>query len=255
MRLDLLLVQKKLASSRTQAQELIKNGFVYILKEQSKNFISKSNYDVSDALQEFVFIEENTLQKFVSRGALKLESALDYLHLRVKGFSVLDVGQSTGGFTDCLLQREAAIVVGIDVGQGQLHNRLKSHPQVHFFESLHVNQLPQHSDFLKTVPAGGFDLVVADVSFISLTQVMPWLKPYLKAQAPFLFLVKPQFEAGPNALDKNGVVKDEKIYFVVQNKVAEEAKKIFGTVIDYFKSGLSGKDGNQEFFIYGKNQT
>jgi len=179
---------------------------------------------------------------------------LNHLKLEVKGLKVLDVGQSTGGFTDCLLQNQAALVVGIDVGRDQLHESLKNHSQVRSFESLHVHELGAHSEFLNSVPKGGFDLIVADVSFISLTKVMSWLKPYLKPGGEFLFLVKPQFESGPNALDKNGIVKDEKVYAIVQNNISAEAESVFGKVLDYFKAGLQGKDGNQEYFIYGQNQ-
>lgn len=254
MRLDLLLVQKKLAHSRTQAQELIKNGYVFILQNAQKKILLKPNHEIQEDQFDFVSVDVNALQKYVSRGGLKLESALKHLNLEVRNFVALDVGQSTGGFTDCLLQQGAKSVVGIDVGRDQLHSSLKNHSQVQFFESLHVNELSAHPEFLKSVPSGGFDLIVADVSFISLAKVMSFLKPYLKSQGVYLLLVKPQFEAGPNALDKNGIVKDEKVYGIVQNNVTEEAKKVFGRVLDYFQSGLTGKDGNQEFFIYGKNE-
>ncbi len=254
MRLDLLLVQKKLVNSRTQAQDLIKNGHVFILQKSQKRILLKPNHEIQEDQFDLVGVDENVLQKYVSRGGIKLESALKYLNLSIQNFNVLDVGQSTGGFTDCLLQQRAQLVVGIDVGREQLHALLKTHPQVRFFESLHVNELGNRTEFLKSVPQGGFDLIVADVSFISLIKVMSFLKPYLKSEGKYLFLVKPQFEAGPNALDKNGIVKDEKIYGIVQNIVTEEAKKVFGKVLDYFQSGLAGKDGNQEFFIYGKNE-
>lgn len=254
MRLDLLLVQKKLANSRTQAQELIKNGHVSILQNSQKKTLLKPNHEILDDQFDLIRVDKNVLQKYVSRGGIKLESALKYLNLNIQNLTALDVGQSTGGFTDCLLQHGAKSVVGIDVGKDQLHASLKNHPQVHFFESLHVNELCSRSEFLKCVPAKGFDLIVADVSFISLAKVMSLLKPYLKSQGCYLLLVKPQFEAGPNALDKNGIVKDEKVYGIVQNNVTEEAKKVFGHVLDYFQSGLAGKDGNQEFFIYGKNE-
>ena len=108
--------------------------------------------------------------------------------------------------------------------------------------------------FRKNLPEDGFDLIVMDVSFISIIKVMSFLKPFLKNNADYLFLVKPQFEAGPNALDKNGIVKDDKFYQLVQNNVQAEALSVFGKVKDYFISELTGKDGNQEFFIYGTNQ-
>ena len=254
MRLDLLLVEKKLASSRTLAQELIKNGFVYRLEAEQKNYLLKSNIDVPDDWTRFIFVENNAFQKFVSRGGLKLEAALKHLNIKLEKKIVLDVGQSTGGFTDCLLQNGAQFVVGVDVGRDQLHADLKKNQNMVSIESLHVNALSQNEMFLKHVPKDGFDLIVTDVSFISLTKVMSYLKPFLKPKGHFLFLVKPQFEAGSNALDKNGIVKDEKTYDLVQTIVSEEAGKIFGRVIDFFKSELQGKDGNQEFFIYGQNE-
>lgn len=254
MRLDLVLVQKKLAVSRTQAQDLIKNGHVFILIDSTKKVLLKPNHEIPEDQFDLVQVDDNLLQKYVSRGGLKLESALKKLKLDVTGLKVLDVGQSTGGFTDCLLQHQAHSVVGIDVGRDQLHDSLKLRQNVKFFESLHVSGLETHAEFKNCVPSRGFDLVVADVSFISLIKVMSFLKPFLKEDGHFLLLVKPQFEAGSNALDKNGIVKDEKVYGIVQNNVTEEAKKVFGQVLDYFESGITGKDGNQEFFIYGKNQ-
>ncbi len=254
MRLDLWLVQNKRAASRTQAQEFIKNGHVFLLSQSNKLQLLKPNYDVDESKADFIHVEQNEFQKYVSRGGLKLEMALSHLKMPVRGKKVLDVGQSTGGFTDCLLQLGADRVVGIDVGRDQIHDLLKEHSDVKYFESLHVNELATRSEFLAEVPSQGFDLIVADVSFISLTKVMLLLKPYLKTNGDFLFLVKPQFELTSNALDKNGIVKDEKTYVLVQNNVTAEAVRVFGQVIDYFKSGLQGKDGNQEFFIYGKKQ-
>ena len=254
MRLDLYLVKKKLAHSRTQAQDLIKSGSVFLQLPTEERTLKKSNYDVSEIFFDAIFVRENQIQKYVSRGGLKLQAALIHLGFDVKNKTILDVGQSTGGFTDCLLLRGAKHVVGVDVGQGQLHPSLRLHPQVSFFETLHVNQLQDSSEFLLTVPRNGFDLIVADVSFISICKVMPYLHPFLKAQGHFLFLVKPQFELGPNALDKNGLVKDEKNYSVVENEVMIQAKSIFSNTIEYFRSELNGKDGNQEFFIYGQNK-
>lgn len=254
MRIDLLLVQKNLASSRTQAQDLIKNGHVFLVQGLVSKVVLKPNHEVAEAQFELIEVRANELQKFVSRGGLKLENAMKYLNLKVDGLQILDIGQSTGGFTDCLLQRGAQKVVGIDVGRDQLHESLRKNKNVHFFESLHVNELESNKDFLNAIPECGFDLVVADVSFISLVKVMSFLKPFIRQNGDFLFLVKPQFEAGPNALDKKGIVKDEKFYAIVQNRISAEALKVFGNVSDYFKSELQGKDGNQEFFIYGKNK-
>lgn len=226
-----------------------------MVKNGQEVFLTKSNFDISEICANSLFIKQNDLHKFVSRGGLKLEAALKHLKLDVENMQVLDVGQSTGGFTDCLLQNKVKSVVGIDVGQEQLHKKLRNHLKVTFFESLHVNLLAVSQNFLQSVPVAGFDLIVADVSFISLTKVMSHLNPYLRNKGLFLFLVKPQFELDSNALDKNGIVKDEKNYSIVQNQVQAEAIQVFGQVKDYFKSELQGKDGNQEFFIYGQKQS
>lgn len=253
MRLDLFLVEKKLALSRTQAQEFIRHGFVFLKTANKLISLTKPSFDVAEELSGAIVVQSNELQKYVSRAGLKLEYALEYLNLDVNGLSVLDVGQSTGGFTDCLLQKNASLVVGIDVGQRQLHASLAKFPQIRSFENLHVKDLGIRDDFLKTVPSSRFDFVVMDVSFISITKVMGYLKPFLKKNGEFLFLVKPQFELGPNALDKNGIVKDTKNYAIVEKTIRNETEIIFGSVLNYFKSSVVGKDGNQEFFIYGKN--
>jgi len=252
LRLDLFLVEKKLAISRTQAQDFIRHGFVFLKTTNNSIVLKKPSFEVTTELAGSISVQSNELQKYVSRAGLKLEYALEHLNRDVEGLSVLDIGQSTGGFTDCLLQKNAGLVVGIDVGQGQLHASLANLPRLHSFENLHVKDLGVREDFLKTVPANQFDLVVMDVSFISITKVMSYLKPFLKNNGSFLFLVKPQFELGPNALDKNGIVKDVKNYAIVEQIIRKEAEIIFGSVLNYFKSSVVGKDGNQEFFIYGK---
>ncbi len=254
MRLDQFLVKCQKASSRTQAQDLIANGFVYLETSGKKQNLGKPSFEVSVAMEAFIFVESNPIQKFASRGGLKLEAALAHIPLSVKDKIVLDVGQSTGGFTDCLLVHGAAKVVGIDVGHHQVIEVIKQNKNVQCFEGLHVKDLSSHPQFLASVPENKFDLIVADVSFISLTKIMAYLKPFLAAKAEYLFLVKPQFEAGPDALDKNGIVKNVKFYSVIEKNLTECATQHFGNVTAYFSSALTGKDGNQEFFIYGKNQ-
>ncbi|MBC7467092.1 MAG: TlyA family RNA methyltransferase [Bdellovibrio sp.] len=252
MRIDLLLVEKKLVASRTQAQDLITSGHVFIKKNNQDVVILKSNQQISEADQDSVFIQKNEIQKYVSRGGLKLERALAQAKIVVAGQVALDIGQSTGGFTDCLLHHDIKKVVGIDVGHDQLHEKVKANLKVISFEGLHIKDLADHAAFQKSVPKGGFDLLVADVSFISLTKVMPFVKQYLKLNGDFLLLVKPQFELTANDLDRNGVVKNPKKYSLVQSVIEQEARQQFGNVIDYFESETPGKDGNQEFFIYGQ---
>ena len=250
MRLDLYLVQQKLASSRTQAQDFIENGFVFLVVNDEKQKLIKSNYIVKES--DSILVEANDLQKYVSRAGLKLDSAVKKLKLDVKNKIALDVGQSTGGFTDCLIKHGVSQVVGVDVGHGQLHATLKNHPQVISFEDLNAKDLAFNAVFLKNVPVNQFDLVVADVSFISITKVIPSLSNFLSAGGEYLFLVKPQFECGREHLDNNGLVKDSKIFKAVEEEVTKVALLAFKNVETFFSCDVLGKDGNQEFFIYGK---
>ncbi|MBC7420880.1 MAG: TlyA family RNA methyltransferase [Bdellovibrio sp.] len=254
MRLDLFLVKSKKAISRTQAQDFIENKYVSFKKFDKIVTLTKSSYEVTEEMEAFIQVDQNPLQKFVSRAGLKLEAAIVKAKINIENQIILDVGQSTGGFTECLLSLGAQKVVGVDVGHDQLHQSLKNDSRVIFIEGLNAKELAQSKDFLSHIPRGGFPVIVMDVSFISITKVMNFLKTYLAKDGDFLFLVKPQFEAGAKALDRNGIIKDEKVYALIQNEVTEKAVQVFGEVKDYFKSDLPGKDGNQEFFIYGKNK-
>lgn len=250
MRLDQFLVLKKGIESRNKAQELIEKGLV-VLTTQKNKVLTKASFDVTPELGGVIEITDLAFIKYVSRAGLKLEAALKNLNLSVQNMKALDIGQSTGGFTDCLLQMGVDSVVGIDVGQSQLHEKVRSNSRVTFFENLNAKNLSENAAFLQMVPAGGFDLIVCDVSFISLSQVMPHLVPFLKSEGVFLFLVKPQFECGIDSLDKNGIVKNASVYADVQTRITDEARKIFGQVQSFFESSLLGKEGNKEFFIYG----
>ncbi len=253
MRLDLFLVQNRMANSRTQAQDFISKGYVFLKNGNEKIVLKKASYFVDEAIKERVGVEENPLQKFVSRAGLKLDLALQQIDLNITGKIILDIGQSTGGFTDCLIQRGALQVVGIDVGQDQLHMSLKNNSQIKVLEGLNAKDLAKDQKFLKLVPVQKFDMLVMDVSFISITKVITHLPPFLKANGEYLFLVKPQFECGPELLDKNGIVKESEIYLRIEKDIRNSAVQAFGSVTSYFKSEITGKDGNQEYFIYGKN--
>ena len=250
MRLDLYLVQQKLANSRTQAQDFIENGYVSNLQNEVRLVLSKSNYIVKEG--DKIIVESNKLQKFVSRAGMKLDYALKHLNLSVKDKVILDIGQSTGGFTDCLLQAGAAQIVGIDVGHSQLHQSLQKHPKVISFENLNAKDLSVNTAFLRSVPVNQFDMVVADVSFISLTKVMPSISNFISVGGEYLLLVKPQFECGRENLDDNGLVKDSKIFKTVEDEISAKALQYFKNIQSYFPCEVLGKDGNQEFFIYGK---
>lgn len=253
MRLDLFLVKNRLAASRTQAQEFINCGYVFLLKGAEKLQMTKASFEVSEDLKSTIIVEPNRLQKYVSRAGLKLAGSLRAVKLDVIGRTVLDVGQSTGGFTDCLIQSGAHRVVGVDVGHGQLHEKFRNHPQVESLEGLNAKDLGTNAEFLKRVPECKFDLVVMDVSFISICKIMAHLVNFLKAEGEYLFLVKPQFECGREFLDKNGIVNDSSVYGVIEKNIRATASDIFKNVESYIDSEILGKDGNREYFIYGKN--
>lgn len=253
MRLDLYLVQKKLASSRTHAQELIHSGQVYLLKNDQRITLKKPNHQVNEE-QDLIQVEEGAANRFVSRGGLKLEGALEHCKFVVKGLNVLDVGISTGGFSDCLLQSGATEVLGVDVGHGQLHASLQSHPRLKHLEGLNARDIDQDPQVKAAMPKSGFDLIVMDVSFISITLIIPKLVELLKPQGHLLSLVKPQFEVGPEGLGKGGLVKDSGLYSVVEDKVRKLCETSGMSVKDYFNSPIEGKDGNKEFFIFAQKK-
>lgn len=247
-RLDLLLVEKGLASSRTKAQDLIKSGSVFILTDQRRNLAASPSQLLEDSAQ--FEILENELQRFVSRGGLKLQGALKHLQLSVKGLDVLDVGISTGGFTDCLLQNGVRKVVGVDVGHDQLDSKLKNHPQVTQFEGVNARALHAEPALIAVMPKTGWPLIVIDVSFISLTLILPSVAQLLKPMGLILALVKPQFEVGPEGLGRGGLVRDPSLYLSVEKKIREKCLELNLTVRDYLDSSIEGKDGNREFFIF-----
>lgn len=251
MRLDLYLVHKQLASSRSHAQELIHAGQVYQLKNSKKVVLKKPSQDVDESNDQ-VFVEEGPANRFVSRGGLKLEGALAHCHLSVQGWKALDVGISTGGFSDCLLQSGVASLLGVDVGHGQLHSSLQAHPRLQHIEGLNAREIEQNPQVRALMPPEGFDLIVMDVSFISISLIIPKLVELLKPGGFMLSLVKPQFEVGPEGLGKGGLVKDPGLYSVVEDKVRNLCQSSGMSVKDYFNSPIEGKDGNREFFVFAQ---
>jgi 23S rRNA (cytidine1920-2'-O)/16S rRNA (cytidine1409-2'-O)-methyltransferase len=186
--------------------------------------------------------------RFVSRGGLKLEGALRTTGLAVQGLRCLDVGQSSGGFTDCLLQHGAARVTGVDVGHGQLHPRLRSDPRVTAIEKRNARELARGE------VGGDFDLVTGDLSFISLTLVLPALAPLLRAGGHLLMLAKPQFELQPGQIGKGGVVRDPALYLQVEQRLRECCASLGLAVLGWHDSPITGGDGNREFFLHAQNR-
>ena len=254
MRADQWLVQRGLAASRSQAQRLLAAGARW-RAPGGWRALTKADELPPEAEVQLLDAAE---ARYVSRGGLKLEGALAVTGLRVDGWHCLDVGQSTGGFTDCLLQHGAAGVLGIDVGHGQLHPRLRADQRVRVLEGVNARQLDASVLIAaRAFPAsaGGrfdsnFDLIVGDLSFISLTLVLPALAPLLAPASHLLLLVKPQFELQPADIGKGGIVRDAALYAQVEQRLRAACAELRLTVRHWLPSPIAGGDGNREFFIH-----
>ncbi|KAF1023113.1 MAG: 16S/23S rRNA (cytidine-2'-O)-methyltransferase TlyA [Paracidovorax wautersii] len=241
MRADQLLVDRGLAASRSQAARLIAGGLQWRQ--------ARKNGDEIPAAAELQ-LADDAESRYVSRGGLKLEGALAAAGLSAQGRLCLDVGQSTGGFTDCLLQQGAARVVGVDVGHGQLHERLRADARVVALEKINARQLAP----AQLAPAGAtdFDLIVGDLSFISLTLVLPALAPLLRGDGDLLMLVKPQFELQPEHIGKGGLVRDPALYAKVEARLRQACDASGLVVQHWLDSPIAGGDGNREFFVHAR---
>ena len=246
MRADQLLVERGLAASRSQAQRLIASG-VRWLGPRGWQPVAK-NGDELPAQAEIELLDAAEA-RYVSRGGLKLEGALRASGIDPRGRDCLDVGQSTGGFTDCLLQAGAARVVGVDVGHGQLHERVRGDARVTALEGINARHL-QASD----LPLAAYGLVTGDLSFISLTLVLPALAPLLAIDGDLLMLVKPQFELQPGQVGKGGIVRDAALHDEVQARVRAACEALGLQVAGWFDSPIAGGDGNREFFIHARRR-
>jgi len=243
-RADQLLVERGLANSRSQAQRLIAAGVDWRVGQQAWQRIDKNGAVMPQDAE--LLLKDDAETRYVSRGGLKLEGALRATGLQVKGWTCLDVGQSTGGFTDCLLQQGAAQVTGVDVGHGQLHPRLHADPRVVCIEHCNAREL----SLAQCGQAYGFALIVADLSFISLTLVMPALTTLLSEQGQMLLLVKPQFELQATDIGKGGLVQDPAKYVQVEERLRSSAQDVGLQVAHWLPSVITGGDGNHEFFIH-----
>ncbi len=250
MRADQLLVDRGLAASRSQAQRLIAAGVRWRLSGGEWKVVAKNGEELRETVE--LQLQDTAESRFVSRGGLKLDGALAHCCIDVTGLRCLDVGQSSGGFTDCLLQRGAAQVVGVDVGQGQLHPQLRSDPRVVCIEKCNARELTA-DQLLETggeTAAAPFGLVVGDLSFISQTLVWPAIVPLLRPGGHLLMLVKPQFELQPEHIGKGGLVKNSASYSLVQQRMAQACAGNGLHLRDYFESAITGGDGNREFFVW-----
>jgi 23S rRNA (cytidine1920-2'-O)/16S rRNA (cytidine1409-2'-O)-methyltransferase len=235
-RLDIMLVAKGLAKSRQRARALIMAGHVLV----NNRSIDKAGFFVStdDTLE----LKHEDIA-YVSRGGLKLEAALNHLKITVIGSVCIDVGASTGGFTDCLLQHGAQRVYAVDVGYGQLAWKLRQDPRVVVIERTNIRHMPD-----ATIP-DSVDLVTIDVSFISLKIVVPAIARFIKPGASILALIKPQFEVGKGQIGKGGVVRQPELHRKVVADLSDFFVKIRLTPEAVYPSPLTGPKGNREFFI------
>ncbi len=252
MRADLALIEAGLCSSRTQARQLIQEGSVFLVLGSQIITVKKPSQPIDYPLQ--LKVRSEKLQ-YVSRGGHKLYGAIQRSGLSVQHARCIDFGQSTGGFTDCLLKLGASHVIGFDVGHDQLHPSLRNHPQVRFFEKVNLKEL-DISHWLRFLSAQASDffpanVVVADLSFISIRRVLPNLVGLLPQPASCLFLIKPQFELGPHCVGKNGIVKlNSNIEQQLKSDFFNFTQSIGLNPIEFFPSEITGTDGNQEFFLF-----
>ena len=245
MRADQLLVAQGLAPTRSAAQRLIARGAVRWHSPKGWAVPAKAGEDLpADCAIE---VTDDAELRWVSRGGLKLAGALERCGIAVGGRHALDIGQSTGGFTDVLLSLGAASVVGVDVGHGQLHPRLRADPRVVALEGINARGLAGI-----VLPRERFDLVVADLSFISLTLVLPALAARLERDGDLLALVKPQFELQPADIGKGGIVADPAAHARVETRIRAACAKCGLGIVDYFESAIEGGDGNREFFVHAR---
>ena len=282
MRADLFLVEHGFATTRSQAQRLIGSGVQWrVVVDEAEvaapwKRVAKNGDEIPDAAE--VEVLDSTEAKYISRGGLKLEGALKATGLDVTGLRCLDIGQSTGGFTDCLLQHGAAQVVGVDVGHGQLHASMRDDDRVVCLEGINArsltatdlvaacaridssedefddqNEANQTHEELEVDPV--FDFLTGDLSFISLTLVLPAVTRLLKADGHLLMLVKPQFELQPGQIGKGGIVRDSAHFVFVEQRLRDCCAELGVDVLGWMESAIEGGDGNREFFIHGKKSS
>lgn len=241
LRVDTVLVAQGLAESRTAAQRLIDAGRVLLAGVPVKraSTLAPEPGELS--------VVPDPADRYVSRGGLKLAGALERTGLDVQGLHCLDVGQSTGGFTDCLLQAGAASVLGVDVGHDQLHRKLREDERNTTLEGINARQLSSSDVNHQT-----FDVIVCDASFISVTLLLPCWLALLAPGGHVLSLVKPQFELQPADIGKGGLVKDPARYADVESRVRAAFTEAGLQVLDWFDSPITGGDGNREFFVFAR---
>lgn len=235
-RADVLLYEKGLVSSREKGKRLIMTGSVYVGTKR----IDKPGESIDEAQE--IYIKNNPL-KYVSRGGLKLEKAIEKFHLNLENKVCMDIGASTGGFTDCMLQNGASKVYAVDVGYGQLDWKIRSDEKVVVMDrtnirNVTINHIDEYLDFISI-----------DVSFISLRLVLPVAKSILKTNGMIVALIKPQFEAGKEKIGKKGIVRDKSTHFEVIEKIAKISKELELMPASLTFSPVTGAKGNIEYLV------
>ena len=241
-RIDKLLVERGLADSRTKAQAMVMAGVVLVDEQRVEK--PSHQFDPNSSIR--IKGNDDPSTRYVGRGGLKLEAALREFQVDVAGLICLDVGASTGGFTDCLLQNGARRVVAIDVGHNQIDWRLRNDPRVEVREGVNARYL-QPQDFLQP-----FDLAVMDVSFISATKVLPAIVPLVVAGGAIITLIKPQFEVGRGEVGGGGIVRDPAKRQRVIEEVNNAARELGLKVMQVIESPIAGAEGNVEYLALYK---
>lgn len=240
-RLDILIFEKNISPSREKAKSLILEGVVLVNGEK----ILKPSFLVNEECK--IEILENDTLKFVSRGGLKLEKAFKSFDLNVKNLICMDIGASTGGFTQVLLDKGCKKVYAVDVGKLQLHDSLKNNSKVINMENTNIRDIDE------SVINNSIDFFTVDVSFTSLTLVLPKIKKLISKNAQGICLIKPQFEAGRENIGKNGIVKDLNVHIKVIKKICDSCMALNFSVLGIVHSPIKGSQGNIEYLIYIKN--
>ena len=239
-RLDVMMVNRGLAESREKAKAIIMSGIVYV--DNIKEDKAGSTFDEKAQIE----VRGNTL-KYVSRGGLKLEKAMDCFGVSLAGKVAMDVGSSTGGFTDCMLQNGAVKVYSVDVGHGQLAWKLRNDERVVCMEKTNIRYVTP-DDIEDRIAFASID-----VSFISLTKVLPPVKELLTDDGEIVCLIKPQFEAGREKVGKKGVVRDQKVHVEVVEMIVDFARQIGFKTLDLSYSPIKGPEGNIEYLLHLQN--
>ncbi|ALM52025.1 TlyA family RNA methyltransferase [Halomonas huangheensis] len=250
-RLDQLLVSQGHARSRTRAQRLIRHGRVR--RAIDGKVLTRPGEKCPEELE--LLVEEDPEERYVSRAGLKLEAVLHTLSLDLKDLTVLDVGQSTGGFSDCALSFGANHVIGIEVGHGQLDAGLVDDPRITCLEGLNARAMSEDPRLITAIAEQGpLGAAVMDVSFISQTLILPEIAALLPSGAPLISLVKPQFEVGPGGVDDRGLVTDPRRYSEVEQRIRQCCAEFQLDIQHWQDSPILGGDGNREFLLHAQRR-